>query len=46
MKTTIIRKQYAKPSTQVFEMNARINLLTASDGEPDLFDGLGGDWQF
>ena len=46
MKTTIIRKQYVKPSTAVFEMNARTNLLTASNGEPDLFDGLGGDWQF
>ncbi len=37
--TTIMKKQYVKPATQVFEMNTRVNLLIGSD--PDLFDEWG-----
>ena len=43
MKTTVIKKQYVKPSTEVFEMNANINLLTGSD--PQWHNGWG-DGQF
>lgn len=45
MKTTQIKKQYVKPTSEVFEMNARFNLLSASNGNPDLFNGWG-DGQF
>jgi len=39
MKTTIIKKQYVTPTTMVFEMNAKMSLLTGSD--PNLFDEWG-----
>jgi hypothetical protein len=41
MKTTNNKKQYVKPTSKVFEMNARVNLLTASNGDPDIFDTWG-----
>ncbi len=41
MKTTIMKKQYVKPTSEVFEISARVNLLTASSGEPDMFNSWG-----
>lgn len=41
MKTTNNKKQYVKPTSEVFEMNTRVNLLTASNGDPDIFNTWG-----
>lgn len=46
MKTMIMRKQYVKPATKVFEMQTQKPVLFPTSGDPDYYNILGGELQF
>ena len=43
---TVMKKQYVKPATKVFEMQTQKPVLFPTSGDPDYYNILGGELQF